>query len=147
MSLDRGSVVTVTPLTVTLDTSSTPLPAINACAPTLHVGDRVLVEKVGKAGGQIAVVGQISSPRTQSGVLNVTPVAGVYTSAPIAFAVGRFTSVPIVQVTADVSAPFASGSITFTGVDSRTTVGCNIGVVRSNTTVTPLMWTATEDNA
>lgn len=78
-------------------------------------------------------------PLVQSGVVNVTPTgAGVYSTAPVTFPVS-FSAPPTVTVT-----PIAAGTgtISSAGSDTPTASGCNVGIIRTNTTVTAVQWVA-----
>lgn len=74
-----------------------------------------------------------------AGVVNITPTANTVTTAAVTFPAGLFTAAPVIQVTANTSAP---GVVTEVSASSVTASGCNVSILRSDTTSTGIWWTA-----
>ncbi|MFI5840542.1 hypothetical protein ACIA8K_12620 [Catenuloplanes sp. NPDC051500] len=77
------------------------------------------------------------------GTVAITPTAAnTPTSVTVSFPAGLFTTIPIVQVTADTSVP--GTQVTGVSFKDPTLTGCSIVLTRTNTSLTNVHWTATQ---
>lgn len=78
---------------------------------------------------------------SQSGFVDITPVANTFTAVTVTFTSGLFAVAPNVQLTVVLA---GAGTISAMGLNGNpTNTGCSIGIVRSNTAVTRVYWEAT----
>lgn len=78
---------------------------------------------------------------SESGFVDITPVANSFTAVTVTFTSGLFPTTPNIQLTAVLA---GSGTVSALGLNGNpTNTGCSIGITRTNTTVTRVYWLAT----
>lgn len=81
--------------------------------------------------------------RVAVGTVGINPVPNVVTSAPVQFPSGYFTNAPFVWTQAYTTTP---GAVDYTSYQNVTPDGCNVYIMRSNSTATSIKWLAIQMN-
>lgn len=139
-SIREATISAVSPLTVRYDTDTTGTVVHGTLVGSLGIGNRVLTLRLARYVWVLGRRGGFPYGKAQ-GRVQITPsAANTPTGVSVTFPVGRFTVAPRLQVTAATAVP--GTVVTGVGYSGTTSAGTTVYVTRTDTTTTPVDWSA-----